>query len=531
MDFYGLTLSKKTFPVESSQLLDGANTVTLTSLNGDNDVSVVQTIALHYAHTYVADADWLRATAYAGSQIHISGFTQPHIRVFDLTDLLNITELQGKVVLENGQFAISLSLSSSGPAVRTILALADDAISSPVSLAHHVPTFLDDRRSGADIVIISHSDFVPSLTPLVHLRESQAHRVALITTEQLYDEYNFGEHSPYALKAFLADANSHWHTKPQSVLLVGDASFDPRDYLGLGAYDFVPTRIIETAAFKTACDDWVTDFVNSGFATIPTGRLPVRTPAEADLVVAKIVNYEQGSFAGPWNSRALFIADQNVDANFSRVIETESANLPAGLNVSKIFADTLDASTARSQIISALNNGALLVDYNGHGAEQQWSFANLFNTSDAAALSNGSRLPVYVLMDCLNGFFQDVYATSLAESLLLAPNGGAVAVWASSGFTDQRPQVSMNQAFLQGYAANPREPIGRLALRAKAGTTDTDVRRTWILFGDPAMRFQGLPAWATPILSEPPVRRPTPPVSRVSDCGPKKSCTKENLQP
>ena len=531
MHFYGLAIFKKSFPVESSQLLDGANTVTLTSLNGDNDVSVVQTIALHYAHTYVADADWLRATAYAGSQIHISGFTQPHIRVFDLTDQLNITELQGKVALENGQFAISLSLSASGPAVRTILALADDAISSPVSLVRHVPTFLDDRRSGSDIVIISHSDFVPSLTPLVHLRESQAHRVALISTEELYDEYNFGEHSPYALKAFLADANSHWHTKPQSVLLVGDASFDPRDYLGLGAYDFVPTRIIETAAFKTACDDWVTDFANSGFATIPTGRLPVRTPAEADLVVAKIVNYEQGSFAGPWNSYALFIADQNVDANFSRPIGTESANLPAGLDVGKIFADTLDASTARLQIISALNNGALLVDYNGHGAEQQWSFANLFNTNDAAALSNGGRLPVYLLMDCLNGFFHDVYATSLAESLLLAPNGGAVAVWASSGFTDQRPQVSMNQAFLQGYAANPREPLGRLVLRAKAGTTDTDVRRTWILFGDPAMKLQGPPAAATPILSEPPAAKSTSPVSRVSDCGPKKSCTRGNLQP
>jgi uncharacterized repeat protein (TIGR01451 family) len=520
MDSYGLALSKKSFPVESSQLLEGANTVTLTSLNGDNDVSVVQTIALRYPHTYVADADWLRATAYAGSQIHISGFTQPHIRVFDLTDLLNITELQGKVALENGQFAISLSLSSSGPVVRTILALTDDAISSPISLAPHVPTFLDDHRSGADIVIISHSDFVPSLTPLVHLRESQAHRVALITTEQLYDEYNFGEPSPYALKAFLADANSHWHTKPQSVLLVGDASFDPRDYLGLGAYDFVPTRIIETAAFKTACDDWVTDFANSGFATIPTGRLPVRTPAEADIVVAKIINYEQGSFAGPWNSHALFIADKNVDANFSRVIDTESANLPAGLNVSKIFADTLDAPTAHSQIISALNNGALLVDYNGHGAEQQWSFANLFNTNDAAALSNEGRLPVYLLMDCLNGFFHDVYATSLAESLLLSPGGGAVAAWASSGFTDQRPQVSMNQAFLQAYAANPREPLGRLVLRAKAGTTDTDVRRTWILFGDPAMKFQGPPAAAQPV----------PPVSRVSGCGPKKSCTKENLQ-
>jgi len=129
------------------------------------------------------------------------------------------------------------------------------------------------------------------------------------------------------------------------------------------------------------------------------------------------------------------------------------------------------------------------VNYNGHGAEQQWSFSNLFDNNDAAALNNGGRLPVYLLIDCLNGLFQDVYEQSLAEALILAPNGGAVAVWASSGFTDQTPQVSMNLAFLHELATRPNEPIGQMVLKAKTSTTDNDVRRTWILFGDPSMRF------------------------------------------
>jgi len=63
MDFLGMALAQQSFPVESSLLQNGSNTVTLTALNGDNDVSLVQSIALHYAHTYAADADWLRATA------------------------------------------------------------------------------------------------------------------------------------------------------------------------------------------------------------------------------------------------------------------------------------------------------------------------------------------------------------------------------------------------------------------------------------------------------------------------------------
>jgi hypothetical protein len=106
-----------------------------------------------------------------------------------------------------------------------------------------------------------------------------------------------------------------------------------------------------------------------------------------------------------------------------------------------------------------------------------------------AALNNGGRLPVYLLIDCLNGLFQDVYAESLGKALILAPNGGGVAVWASSGFTNEPPQASMDLALLQQLNANPNDPIGLMILRAKNATTDNDVRRTWILFGDPSMRL------------------------------------------
>ena len=493
-NFYGEILTTQSFSVDPSLVLDGENTVTLTALNGDNDVSVVQSIQLHYLHTYSADAGWLRGTANSGSEVHISGFSSPQIRVFDITDPLNISQLHGQVALDSGAYTISVFLPNAAPSLHTLVAFSDDALSSPQALAYHTPALSPGRRTGADIVVITHPDFAAHLAPLVNLRESQGYQVSVVTTTQLFDQYNYGERSPFAMRTFLQDAATRWQPKPQAVLLVGDASLDPRNFLGFGDFDFVPTRMIQTAAFKTASDDWFTDFLQNGYATIPTGRLPVRTAADIDLLVSKIVAYEQGQSSGVWNSQALLIADQNVDANFTSAVTSASATLPKSVQASQILADGVDPASARSQILAALNSGALLVDYNGHGAEQQWSFSDLFDSADASALTNGNQLPVYVLIDCLNGLFQDVYAESLAESLILAPNGGAVAVWASSGFTDQAPQVSMNLAFLHGLAAHPNQSIGRLVLNAKAGTTDNDVRRTWILFGDPAMKFH----FATP---------------------------------
>ncbi len=490
MDFVGMANSTITFAVEPGILQEGANTVTLTALEGDNDVSLVQSIALHYAHTYTADANYLRATVPAGDTLTLRGFTSPGISIYDITDPEEITELSAPSKLDGAAYDVTLEMP--GPAsqgTRTLLALSADQISAPDALAFHPASTLTEQRRGADIVIITHPEFEASLTPLVQLRERQGHDVALVTDDQIFDAFSYGERTPFAIRDYLEWAAAEWRDKPQALLLAGDASVDPRNYLGFGDFDFVPTRIIQTAAFKTASDDWFTDFKGNGFASIPTGRLPVRTPAEAALVVSKIVNYERGGSSANWNRQALVIADQNVGVDFTSEANFASTNFPSSVSVTKILADGQDPATVHNQILAALNNGAVIVNYTGHGSEEQWSFADLFDDSSATALTNGGRLPVFLLMDCLNGFFHDVYATSLSTSILLAPNGGGVAVWASSGFTNAPPQAGMDQALLHVLSANPSTPIGQAILKAKSGVSDPDVRRTWILFGDPSMRI------------------------------------------
>jgi uncharacterized repeat protein (TIGR01451 family) len=511
LDFFGLANVTNTFPVDPSLLHDGINNVTLTALEGDNDVSLVQSITLHYPHRYVADSNWLRASAPAGSALHFAGFTSPQVRVFDITNPQSIVELKGVVALEGASYGVTLSASNPGPAERTLLAFTDDQISTPDALTHHQPATLAQHPRATDIVMITAPDFVANLAPLAKLHESEGRSVTVVTVDVIFDAFNFGERSPYAIRSYLQSLATLPSRKPLAVLLVGDASLDPCNYLGFGKFDFVPTRIIETQAFKTASDDWFTDFQQIGFATIATGRLPVRTAADADLVISKILGYEKGVATGSWNQQALMISDQNEGTNFSLDSLYAISNLPLSLKPTQIVADGIDPATARQQILAGLNNGALLVNYTGHGATEQWSFADLFDNNDAATLSNGQRLPFYLLMDCLNGFFHDVYSQSLAESLLLAPNGGAVAVWASSGFTTAPPQATMNQAMLHALQVDPSLSIGAAALQSKLAVTDKDVRRTWILFGDPAMKLQNAPQPHGRIFPRPPVNPPDNP--------------------
>ena len=94
------------------------------------------------------------------------------------------------------------------------------------------------------------------------------------------------------------------------------------------------------------------------------------------------------------------------------------------------------------------------------------------------------------MMTCLNGYSDDPALSSLAKALMKSASGGAVAVWASSGTTMPDEQVLMNQEFYRQLFANRGITLGNAINRAKAAVTDPDVRRTWILLGDPTMKLR-----------------------------------------
>jgi hypothetical protein len=348
---------------------------------------------------------------------------------------------------------------------------------------------LHSSQAGAQAVMLTAPQFKPQLTPLAALRQAQGRSVAVVSVDDVYDEFNFGERSPYALRTFLQTAKTAWKTAPHFLLLAGDASVDPRNYLGFGFFDFVPTKIVITAELKTASDDWFSDFNGTGFATMATGRLPGRSSADIQSMVGKILNYSSAQPAS-WINDTMLVADVNdPGTNFSQAAQALQKLLPATMNVSDVFAGTVGPATAHQQLIAGINSGQLLVNYNGHGSVEIWG-SGLFDDTAAAALVNGNKLPLVVAMNCLNGFFHDVYTQSLAEALMLAPNGGAAAVWASSGLTAPGPQFQMDQTLVKTLFAQPSITLGDAVLLSKQNITDPDVRKTFILFGDPLMRLK-----------------------------------------
>jgi len=101
-----------------------------------------------------------------------------------------------------------------------------------------------------------------------------------------------------------------------------------------------------------------------------------------------------------------------------------------------------------------------------------------------------AALPFVVVMDCLNGFFADPSLLSLSEAFLQAPNGGAVASFASSGLTIPDGQHEMGLRMFQLLYSGASIPIGDASRQAKTATSDRDVRRTWILLGDPTLKIR-----------------------------------------
>ena len=466
--FDGQTQGHALLPVAKSQLREGANQVSFIS-SGDSDVAAVDTLRLTYAHTYTADGDHLKCMAPGGTTLTLTGFTAP-VRTFDITDPKMVKELPGQVVKGGIRLLVP------GKGQRTLFAVTEAAIQAPQLTGNSPSDWHANHR--ADMVIITHEDFTESLAPLVQLRQRQGLSVAVVDIEDIYDEFSYGQKTPFAIKAFLARARN-WRRAPRYVLLAGGATYDPRNYTNLGNLDFVPTKLLDTAMLETAVDGWFVDFNADGLPEIPIGRLPVNTAQEAATVVAKLIAYEQDSPS----TKALYVADIGDQVgNFEGAIQPMESLI--SLVPEELFRSKLGGTTG-PLLLAGLKGGAGLVTYLGHGSMQLWD-DNVLDTSIVDTLTN-TAFPFFISLTCLNGYFIMPTFDSLAGALV-TDSGGAVGVVASSSLTEFAPQEALGSALLSHLSTGVT--VGEALVAAQHAVSDPDVQKSYLLFGDPSMRVR-----------------------------------------
>ena len=200
-------------------LHDGANTVTLTAQDGEYDTSLVQSIQITYPHAYTADSDSLKFTGRPGDEVKLTGFTSVPAVVLDITDPDRPLELTPQITSDtnSAHYALAVQVpwsttNAAAPAWHTLLAVASDRIDRVAGLRPNHPSHWHRAQPGSEIVMVSYEPFAAALRPLVRAHEAEGKSAAVVLIDDLYDEFNFGEHSPMAIRKFLSTATKAWQT-------------------------------------------------------------------------------------------------------------------------------------------------------------------------------------------------------------------------------------------------------------------------------------------------------------------------------
>ena len=131
-------------------------------------------------------------------------------------------------------------------------------------------------------------------------------------------------------------------------------------------------------------------------------------------------------------------------------------------------------------------------NYIGHGGFDRLADENLFTSADVASLNNAGRLPVFLAMTCSVGDFAQPGYPSLGEAMLLRKDGGAFAVWAPSGLSQNSLAVRLDQSFFRGAFVDNEKVVGDLVVR---GIRELDtpgsqyMRYMYNLLGEPVSRL------------------------------------------
>ena len=386
----------------------------------------------------------------------------------------------------------------------------------------------DQLRGGAksaDLVIVTHPLFREEADRLAAYRRTNSGlEVEVVDVYQIYDEFNYGQKDPDAIRQFLQHADSNWGggvKGPSYVILFGDANWDRNQRLDLSTMiDYIPSFGVPSTDQKFVAAYGDTTLTPQAFI----GRIPATSPADARAVVDKIIQYENQDPAF-WNKRVVFATGGTSVAERDR-LRDQGLSLASIITSDRFYGDadvisrtgTTDDDLAFPNDVDAVrvqqsvNRGALWLDFNGHGAttttDLNFGFVDDFD--------NEGKLFIFATWSCQTGLFSNIDATLRNESFLTHPTKGSVASIGGTSFSFTNMDNPTRRLIFSKVAEEPDQRsigaifhLSKLELYAQffygspfvdQGTRARNQMMMYTLLGDPSMKIATSP---TPELTVP----------------------------
>ncbi len=415
-----------------------------------------------------------------------------------------------------------------------------------ISFTYQQPQQLLNFPNDYDLVIIAPEEFTTSIEPLITHKQSHDIPTLFKTTEDIYSEYP-GRDEPEQIKYFIKDAVENLGI--DYVLLIGSVYKVPIRTSAVSLWGRWREDTLTDLYYSDIYDgnsefsSWDTDEDNifgeteddqvDLYPDVHIGRLACDNTSEVEIVVDKIIHYENETDGQEWYQDMIYIGGNTF--RWSPGNEGEDLNemimdiLLNDFNPSSIIW-TSKGNFNRKTISAAINTGAGFLSYSGHGFEHGMGtypptgpFLKTYLTPYINDLENGYKLPIIFFDACLTAkldfVLQDVldykqyrifdilakilnYDTQIklpcyAWSFIKHESGGAIATigatrTAFGGVESGAGKMSIE--FFSNYENS--QTVGQMMTKAQnAYITDVPndqfTVEEFILLGDPSLKMGG----------------------------------------
>jgi Peptidase family C25/Propeptide_C25/HYDIN/CFA65/VesB-like, Ig-like domain len=207
-----------------------------------------------------------------------------------------------------------------------------------------------------------------------------------------------------SIKDYIQDAYDLWENPPEFVVFVGDAS---------GSYN-IPTYFENYSGYGGEGDHPYSQLEGGDIlADVILGRISISSISDLEVIIHKILNYEQTPYMGNinWYNRAVMVGDPSSSGP-SCIFTKQSIKEMIDYHAPNIISTEYYSGGYNSGMSSQLNTGVSYLNYRGYIGMSG------FGNSNINSLNNGLMLPFAVFMTCSTGSFAG--GTSRSEAFIRA---------------------------------------------------------------------------------------------------------------